>query len=129
MSDLNNKNLELIKKQLEQILKKQEELEKRLEEIEKDLYLDNDYDLEIVCPYCNYSFILDADETNTENERRHAAQDRTVYAGICFAFAADGMWFHHPSSVFSPFCSGTRDGRAEGRDIPDRFLFGGSVAA
>lgn len=66
MSELNNKNIELIKKQLEQILKKQEEFEKRLEEIEKDLYLDNDYDLEIVCPYCNYSFILDADETNTE---------------------------------------------------------------
>ena len=30
MSDLNNKNIELIKKQLEQILNKQDELEKRL---------------------------------------------------------------------------------------------------
>ncbi len=57
-----------IQNQLEKILIKQQELENRLSEIEKDIYMDNDYDLEIVCPYCNYSFALDADETHHEVE-------------------------------------------------------------
>ncbi len=34
--------------------------------IEKDIYLDDGFDFEIVCPYCNYEFIIDVDENNTE---------------------------------------------------------------
>ena len=39
-----------------------------LDSIEKDIYLDDeeDYDLEIVCPYCNYSFLLDQNQKNEE---------------------------------------------------------------
>lgn len=39
-------------------------VEKTLNGIEKDIYdVDDNYDLEIVCPYCNYEFVLDEDST------------------------------------------------------------------
>ena len=44
-------------------------LEKTLNGIEKDIYdIDDNYDLEIVCPYCNYEFVLDEDMQGSEIE-------------------------------------------------------------
>ena len=34
--------------------------------IEKDIYAEDGFDFEIVCPYCNYEFIIDVDENKTE---------------------------------------------------------------
>lgn len=34
-------------------------VEKSMGNIEKDIYLDDEYDFEIVCPYCNYEFVSD----------------------------------------------------------------------
>jgi len=34
--------------------------------IEKDIYSEDGFDFEIVCPYCNYEFIIDVDENKTE---------------------------------------------------------------
>ncbi|MBQ9297451.1 MAG: hypothetical protein IJ223_00180 [Clostridia bacterium] len=62
---------------LKELAKKQEiadakllEIEKTLNGIEKDIYdMDDDgYDLEIVCPYCNYEFVLDEDTESSEIE-------------------------------------------------------------
>ena len=54
---------ELYKKQ-DKIEEKMAYLEKTLDGIEKDIYdVDDNYDLEIVCPYCNYEFILDEEST------------------------------------------------------------------
>lgn len=48
---------------------KMEKVEKMMDSIEKDLYIDsNDYELEIICPYCNFHFELDPDETSDEVE-------------------------------------------------------------
>ncbi len=53
----------------------QEELEKRVEKmsqiidkIEQDIYADEGFDFEIICPYCDYEFIIDEDENKKEVE-------------------------------------------------------------
>ena len=59
--------------EVENLEKKHKELENRLEKIEtivenieKDIYSDDRFDFEIVCPYCNYEFVIDVDENKTE---------------------------------------------------------------
>ncbi len=59
--------------EVENLEKKHKELENRLEKIEtivenieKDIYSDDGFDFEIVCPYCNYEFVIDVDENKTE---------------------------------------------------------------
>lgn len=58
-------------------IEKLEETQKRLDEkmakmqqvidnIEKDIYAEDGFDFEIVCPYCDYEFIIDMDENRTE---------------------------------------------------------------
>lgn len=36
--------------------------------IEKDIYDEDGFDFEIVCPYCNYEFVIDLDENKSEIE-------------------------------------------------------------
>ncbi len=50
--------------QIQEIMNKQEDInnkiskiENSLNKIEKDIYLDENYDFEIVCPYCNHEFV------------------------------------------------------------------------
>ena len=47
---------------------KMNKLEKSVTNIEKDIYQEDEYDFEIICPYCNYSFMADLDESNFELE-------------------------------------------------------------
>ena len=54
---------------------KQKEMDERMQKmqdvidnIEKDIYSDEGFDFEIVCPYCNYEFVIDVDENKTEIE-------------------------------------------------------------
>lgn len=61
--------------QLEHLLKMQNSLETRmdkmqsiLDNIEKDIYSDEGFDFEIICPYCNTQFVVDIDENKTEVE-------------------------------------------------------------
>lgn len=70
MADFND-----IDKKLDLILQKQQELENKMNKmesiinkIENDIYMDEAFDFEIVCPYCNYEFIVDIDESKTEIE-------------------------------------------------------------
>lgn len=58
MNDLEQKQKELDSKiyKMQQIL----------DNIEKDIYTDEGFDFEIVCPYCNYEFVIDMDEEKTE---------------------------------------------------------------
>lgn len=68
MSDLNS-----IEKKLDLILQKQQEMENKINKmehivnkIENDIYLDDSFDFEIVCPYCNNEFVVDMDDGKTE---------------------------------------------------------------
>ena len=39
-----------------------------IDHIEKDIYDEDGFDFEIVCPYCNYEFVIDLDENKSEIE-------------------------------------------------------------
>jgi len=43
-------------------------MENIINNIEKDIYAEDGFDFEIVCPYCNYQFLIDVDENKTEME-------------------------------------------------------------
>ena len=45
-----------------------EQMQQVIDNIEKDIYTEDGFDFEIVCPYCNYEFIIDVDENKTEIE-------------------------------------------------------------
>ena len=55
MDDLNNNNQIKIAK-----------LEEKIDRMAKELYLNDVYDIEIVCPYCNYQFETEFDENQKE---------------------------------------------------------------
>lgn len=50
-----------------QLERKIDEMQKIIDNIEKDIYSE-DFDFEIICPYCNYEFVIDVDENKTEIE-------------------------------------------------------------
>ena len=58
-------NLEDTKKQL---IERIDKMQRVIDNIEKDIYSDEGFDFEIVCPYCNYEFVVDMDEEKTEIE-------------------------------------------------------------
>ena len=51
-----------------QLTSKMNQMQQVIDNIEKDIYLDDGFDFEIICPYCNYEFIIDVDENKTEIE-------------------------------------------------------------
>lgn len=68
--------MEKVEEKMERLTNRQSEVEgkvqnfeKMLDNIEKDIYMDDsEFDLEIVCPYCNFTFMLDPNETRDEVE-------------------------------------------------------------
>ena len=73
--DTVDKVLEYSDEKLNNLEEKQQDLEERLsrvqkivDNIEKDIYEDeNDFEFEVVCPYCNHQFVTDIDvEENSE---------------------------------------------------------------
>lgn len=70
-----NKILDLSERRVNQVYENQKILEKKLAEvekgmatIEKELFVEDEYDFEIVCPYCNYEFVTDIDSNKKEVE-------------------------------------------------------------
>lgn len=51
-----------------QLSEKMGQMQQVIDNIEKDIYTEDGFDFEIVCPYCNYEFIIDVDENKTEIE-------------------------------------------------------------
>lgn len=69
MSEMADKKMTELTKKQDMIESKMKELEKTLNGIEKDIYdMDEGYDLEVVCPYCDYEFVLDEDTQKSEIE-------------------------------------------------------------
>ncbi len=67
--------MEYRKQEVEELEKKQNQLDEKMEKmeqivshIEQDIYSEDGFDFEIVCPYCNYEFVIDVDEEKTEIE-------------------------------------------------------------
>lgn len=67
--------VEYKKEEIEKLQQTQNELDEKMakmqqvvDNIEKDIYAEDGFDFEIVCPYCNYEFVIDVDENKTEIE-------------------------------------------------------------
>ena len=58
-------NLETTQKQL---IKRIDKMQNVIDNIERDIYSDEGFDFEVVCPYCNYEFMIDMDSEKTEIE-------------------------------------------------------------
>ena len=58
---------ELEQKQKE-IDDKMSKMQQIIDNIEKDIYSDEGFDFEIICPYCDNQFVIDVDEDRTEVE-------------------------------------------------------------
>lgn len=74
MSEL-NKQIEELLKEMKEIKENQKEMNQKMEKmqdvinhIESDIYAGEGFDFEIVCPYCEYEFVIDADEEKKEIE-------------------------------------------------------------
>ena len=57
------KKLEVKQNEIETEMNK---LKTIVDHIEKDIYDEDGFDFEIVCPYCNYEFVIDVDDNKTE---------------------------------------------------------------
>ena len=60
--------IEQIEKNHKELVEKMSKMEQIVQNIEKDIYTEDGFDFEIICPYCNYEFIIDVDENKTEIE-------------------------------------------------------------
>ena len=71
MSNLEQKFQELlnemkeIKENQKEMTKKMSKMQKAIDHIESDIYVKDDFDFEIICPYCEKDFVIDADENQT----------------------------------------------------------------
>ena len=59
--------IELEEKQKE-IENKVANMQQIIDNIEKDIYSEEGFDFEIICPYCDNQFVIDVDENRTEVE-------------------------------------------------------------
>ena len=66
--DYKKEEIEKLEKTQKQIEEKMSKMQSVIDNIEKDIYTEDGFDFEIVCPYCNYEFIIDVDENKTEIE-------------------------------------------------------------
>ena len=64
--DYKEEEMNKLEEKQNQIEAKMAKMQKIIDNIENDIYSEDGYDFEITCPYCNYEFIIDVDETKTE---------------------------------------------------------------
>ena len=58
--------ISLLEEEQKQINEKMQKMQQVLDNIEQDIYSDEGFDFEIVCPYCDYEFVIDVDDNKTE---------------------------------------------------------------
>lgn len=68
IADYKTSELKRLEEAQDQIEEKMSKMQKVIDNIEKDIYTDDGYDFEIVCPYCNSEFMIDMDENKKEIE-------------------------------------------------------------
>ena len=57
--------METMQQELDQKMNK---IQQTIDNIEQDIYSEDGFDFEIVCPYCNYEFFIDVDSEKSEIE-------------------------------------------------------------
>lgn len=76
MSESNlNEQIEKLLKEIKELKENQKAMDEKMtkmqqviDHIESDIYADEGFDFEIVCPYCEYEFVIDPDEQKNEIE-------------------------------------------------------------
>lgn len=63
-----NEEIEELDRKQQELSDKMDKMEEFMNHVKEDIYADDDCDLEIICPYCNYDFFADVDESKTEVE-------------------------------------------------------------
>ena len=61
-----NKRLNSIEEKQNNMINQLNEIENRLDKFQNEFYSEGDFDIEIICPYCDYEFIADINEENEE---------------------------------------------------------------
>ena len=68
IAEYKKEEIEKLEQAQKQIEERMEKMQSVIDNIERDIYAEDGFDFEIICPYCNYEFIIDMDETKTEIE-------------------------------------------------------------
>lgn len=66
--DYKKEEIEKLEETQNKLNSQMNQMQQVIDNIEKDIYAEEGFDFEIVCPYCNYEFIIDVDENKTEIE-------------------------------------------------------------
>lgn len=62
VSDISSKRLDEIEDYQDHLESRLEKVEKSVNLIKSDIYENEDYDFEIMCPYCNHEFVADVED-------------------------------------------------------------------
>ena len=68
IADYKTSELKRLEEEQDKIEEKMSKMQKVIDNIEKDIYTDDGYDFQIVCPYCNSEFMIEMDENKKEIE-------------------------------------------------------------
>ena len=63
--DYKKDEIQKLEESQNQLSAKINQMQQVIDNIEKDIYAEDGFDFEIICPYCNYEFIIDVDENRT----------------------------------------------------------------
>ena len=70
---INERNTNCRKGDIDKLIERQNAMEEKLERIqtfidniERDIYSSDGFDFEVICPYCDYGFVVDMDDNKTE---------------------------------------------------------------
>ena len=66
--DYKTQKMNEIEQKQKEIDDKMSKMQQIIDNIEKDIYSDEGFDFEIICPYCDNQFVIDVDEDKTEVE-------------------------------------------------------------
>ena len=66
--DAKEDKIQKIEKMQLQLEQKLDKVQTVVDNIERDIYSEDGFDFEIICPYCEHEFIIDVDENRTEVE-------------------------------------------------------------
>ena len=66
--DYKTQKMNEIEQKQKEIDDKMNKMQQIIDNIEKDIYSDEGFDFEIICPYCDNQFVIDVDEDKTEVE-------------------------------------------------------------
>lgn len=66
ITNYRKEEIDLLQERQKEIEEKMGKMQEIINNIEKDIYSEDGFDFEIICPYCDYEFVIDVDDNKTE---------------------------------------------------------------